>query len=66
MLCHAAASWCTPLDLPHAGGLPSCRPLCALTKRTLRRFILLQKVPYNTIGKIESQPIKGQEEFSSE
>ena len=27
---------------------------------------LLQKVPYNTIGKIESQAIKGQEEFSSE
>ena len=27
---------------------------------------VLQKVPYNTIGKIESQGIKGQEEFSSE
>ncbi len=27
---------------------------------------VLQKLPYNTIGKIESQAIKGQEEFSSE
>lgn len=56
-----AAPGCTPLPLP-------CPPRCGahgLPARPPPLLSSLQKVPYNTIAKMESQAIKGQEEYSS-